>query len=152
MWLAAHRMPLHRRAVRAPDSVTRSPCTLSSGVGCAAIQHLARKGAKVYMGARNEEKAKAAIEKIQKAGLEPGNGEVVWLPLDYSDPRDAKKAAEAFLEKEERLDILGASAILSYMRDPDGPLTLGPCSELGRVVRPYFDRAQWNANVRLLAV
>ncbi|KAI0730003.1 NAD-P-binding protein [Fomitopsis betulina] len=64
------------------------------------------------MGARNEQKAKAAIEKIQKAGLEPGNGEVVWLPLDYSDPRDAKKAAEGFLEKEERLDILINSAAL----------------------------------------
>ena len=69
------------------------------------------------MGARNEEKAKAAIEKIQKAGLEPGNGEVVWLPLDYSDPRDAKKAAEAFLEKEERLDILGAYAVAFYLSD-----------------------------------
>ncbi|KAH9928811.1 NAD-P-binding protein [Fomitopsis serialis] len=84
----------------------------NSGVGCAAIQHLARKGAKVYMAARSEEKAKAAIEKVQKAGLEPGNGEVVWLPLDYSDPRDAKKAAEVFMEKEQRLDIVVNSAAL----------------------------------------
>lgn len=106
-------MSLHARCTR-QSRVSHSPCTCSSGVGCAAIQHLARKGAKVYMGARNEEKAKAAIEKIRKAGLEPGNGEVVWLPLDYSDPRDAKKAAEGFLEKEERLDILGELAIVSY--------------------------------------
>ena len=76
------------------------------------MQHLARKGAKVYMGARNEEKAKAAIEKIHKTGLAPGNGEVVWLPLDYSDPRDAKKAAEAFMEKEQRLDILGECVVV----------------------------------------
>lgn len=75
------------------------------------------------MGARNEQKAKAAIEKIQKAGLEPGNGEVVWLPLDYSDPRDAKKAAEGFLEKEERLDILSEFA-RPYLRPQ---LTSGLC-------------------------
>ncbi|KAJ3507525.1 hypothetical protein NLJ89_g6256 [Agrocybe chaxingu] len=39
-------------------------------------------------------------------GLGPGNGQVLWLKCDLSDPRDAKKAAQEFLAKEERLDIL----------------------------------------------
>ncbi|TFY67546.1 hypothetical protein EVJ58_g1568 [Rhodofomes roseus] len=47
----------------------------NSGVGCAAIQYLARRGAKVYMAARNEEKAKAAIEK-RPEGREEGSGGV----------------------------------------------------------------------------
>ncbi|KAI0073653.1 NAD-P-binding protein [Panus rudis PR-1116 ss-1] len=78
----------------------------NSGIGYAAVQHLARRGAKVYMGARSEEKAKAAIERLKKEGLGPGNGEVIWLPLDLSDPKEAKKAAEDFLTKEKRLDVL----------------------------------------------
>ncbi|OBZ78301.1 hypothetical protein A0H81_02445 [Grifola frondosa] len=79
----------------------------NSGIGFATLQYLARQGAKVYLGARSEQKAKAAIERLHKEGLGPRNGEVVWLNVDLSDPRDAKKAAEEFLTKEKRLDVLG---------------------------------------------
>ena len=71
------------------------------------MQHLARRGAKVYIGARSEERVKAAIERLHAEGLEPGNGELDWFQLDLSDPRKAKEGAEAFLAKEKRLDILG---------------------------------------------
>ncbi|CAL1709029.1 unnamed protein product [Somion occarium] len=56
--------------------------------------------------ARSEEKAKAAIERLKKEGLAPENGEVIWLELDLSDPKKAKKSAEHFLNKEKRLDVL----------------------------------------------
>lgn len=79
----------------------------SSGVGFAAIQRLARHGAKVYMGARDEKKARAAIQRLHAEGLGPGNGEVVWLSLDLSDPRKVVAAAEEFMQGEERLDVLG---------------------------------------------
>lgn len=59
------------------------------------------------MAGRNEEKGKAAIEKLKKEGLEPGNGDVVWLELELSDPRKAKSAAEEFRKVEKRLDVLG---------------------------------------------
>ena len=62
----------------------------------------------MYMAARNEAKAMEAIEELRAEGFEPGNGEVDWLKLDLSDPREAKKAAEAFMEREKRLDVLGA--------------------------------------------
>ncbi|KAE9398046.1 NAD(P)-binding protein [Gymnopus androsaceus JB14] len=78
------------------------------GTGLATVKHLAQAGAKVYMAARNEAKALEAIEKLKQEGLEPGNGQVEWLKLDLSDPREAKKAAQIFMEKEKRLDVLGS--------------------------------------------
>ena len=47
----------------------------------------------VYLAARNEERAKAAIESLHNAGLGQGGEhslrEVVWLKLDLGDPREA---------------------------------------------------------------
>ena len=63
----------------------------------------------MYMAARNEQKARDAIEELKKEGLEPGNGEILWLKLDLSDPRKAKGDAEQFLHKEAILDALGSS-------------------------------------------
>ncbi|KIK70104.1 hypothetical protein GYMLUDRAFT_994181 [Collybiopsis luxurians FD-317 M1] len=93
------------------------------GTGLATVRHLAKAGAKVYMAARNEAKAMEAIEKLKAEGLEPGNGQVDWLKLDLSDPREAKKAAEAFMEKEKRLDVLVNNAGLlagAYEKTSDG--------------------------------
>ena len=59
------------------------------------------------MGARNEKKAQDAIERLNKEGRGPRNGEVLWLDLDLSDPRKAKKSAEELLRKEKRLDVVG---------------------------------------------
>ena len=105
-------------------------CNSSAGVGFATIQHLARHGAKVYMAARNEQKAKAAIERLHADGLGPGNGEVIWLQLDLSNPRDVKKAAEEFLQKEQRLDILSmSSVVISAHCDPDSENLLSSDSQ-----------------------
>lgn len=63
------------------------------------------------MAARNEEKARTAIEEIEaELRSESDAGSVHWLRLDLSDPRLAKEAATEFTRKEERLDILGMSA------------------------------------------
>ncbi|KAK7683130.1 hypothetical protein QCA50_013803 [Cerrena zonata] len=85
----------------------------NAGIGLATVRHLARSGAKVYLGARNEEKAKAAIEKLKQEGLGPKNGEVIWLKLDLSDPKKAKEAALEFLEKEKKLDVLVNNAAMT---------------------------------------
>jgi hypothetical protein len=47
------------------------------------------------------------LAKLQHEGLGPGNGEVIWLKVDFGDMRSAKAAAEEFLKREQRLDILG---------------------------------------------
>ncbi|KAL4242399.1 NAD(P)-binding domain superfamily protein [Abortiporus biennis] len=78
----------------------------NANLGLHTIKHLARHGAKVYMGARSETRAKEAIEQLKAEGLGPGNGEVVWLKLDLSDPHKAKKGAEELLGLENRLDVL----------------------------------------------
>ena len=77
----------------------------SSGLGFATIQHLVRHGAKIYMAARSEAKAKDAIAKLDFGTGKKGT--VEWLELDLSDPKKAKESAERFMKLENRLDILG---------------------------------------------
>ena len=68
---------------------------------------LAVNGAKVYMGARSEKRAAAAIQKIQSAHPEiETKGLVEWLPLDLTIPADVVKSANEFKSKEDRLDLL----------------------------------------------
>ncbi|KAG7446779.1 NAD-P-binding protein [Guyanagaster necrorhizus] len=93
----------------------------NTGIGYWTVLHLARKGAKIYLAARNETKALDAIKSITEAGI--GSGEVIWLPFDLKDPRLAKKAAEDFLSREKRLDVLiNNAAFLTgpYNADQDG--------------------------------
>ncbi|KAF9486213.1 NAD(P)-binding protein [Pholiota conissans] len=78
----------------------------NTGIGYHTVKFLARKGAKVYLGARNEVKAREAIAQLEQEGL--GSGQVVWLQVNLADPQWAQMAAEDFLEKEKRLDILSA--------------------------------------------
>lgn len=77
----------------------------SQGIGYATVQHLARKGGKVYLGSRSEEKGKAAVAKLNEQGI--GTGQVVYFPCDFTTPQLAKQSAEGFLKLESRLDILG---------------------------------------------
>ncbi|PCH44941.1 NAD(P)-binding protein [Wolfiporia cocos MD-104 SS10] len=79
----------------------------AAGVGFAVVQQLARRGAKVYVAARDQPRADKAIERLRASGLGPGNGNIEYLYLDLDDPRTAKKSAEDFMQKEERLDVLG---------------------------------------------
>ncbi|KAJ7323334.1 NAD-P-binding protein [Mycena albidolilacea] len=83
----------------------------NTGIGYATIQMLARKGAKVYMAARDEGRATAAIKQLQSEDIKDGS--VHWHKLDLSDPRAAHKSAEEFLRKEQRLDILVNNAASS---------------------------------------
>lgn len=63
-------------------------------------------------------------DSIKEEGLTPGSGEVVRLELDLCDPRNAKKAAQEFMSKEDRLDVLIHNAAVliesSYEMLPDG--------------------------------
>ncbi|TFK73446.1 NAD(P)-binding protein [Pluteus cervinus] len=82
----------------------------NTGIGYAVVNGLARGGAKVYMAARNEAKATDAIAALEANGVKPGS--VVWLKLELSDLNEVKKAAEEFMSKETRLDILINNACL----------------------------------------
>ncbi|KZP08217.1 NAD(P)-binding protein [Athelia psychrophila] len=74
------------------------------------------------MAARNEFKAKAAIERLHTEGLGTNAGEVIWLKLDLASPRQTKEAAEYILSREQRLDILvnNAANVDKYTQTSDG--------------------------------
>jgi hypothetical protein len=67
---------------------------------------------KSTFGTRDETKAMGALAKLTEEGLCPGNGQVLWFSFDFSDPRLAKKAAEEFLKRETRLDILSMLSLI----------------------------------------
>ncbi|TFK72484.1 NAD(P)-binding protein [Pluteus cervinus] len=84
----------------------------NTGLGYAILKGLARGGAKVYMAARNETKATSAIAALEADGIKPGS--VVWLKLELSDLDGVVKAAEEFMSKETRLDILINNAAVHF--------------------------------------
>jgi len=94
----------------------------TSGIGFVTAQELARKGAKVYLAARNEQKASESLARLEREGTAPGNGPLAWLPLDLADPMLARKAAEEFLTREDRLDILVNNAAMTSADYHVGPL------------------------------
>ncbi|KAF8191213.1 hypothetical protein BJ912DRAFT_306073 [Pholiota molesta] len=84
----------------------------NTGIGYSTVKHLARKGAKVYLGARSEERGKAAVAKLQEEGI--GAGEVIYLHVDISTPLLAHQAAQGFLALESRLDVLVNNAAVIW--------------------------------------
>ena len=81
-----------------------------SGIGFETARILVHKGAKVYLAARNAEKAAACIKRLEDEGKDvQGYGEAIFHHLDLADPALAKQSAEEFLKKEERLDVLSTS-------------------------------------------
>ena len=81
----------------------------STGIGYPTALELARHGAKVYLACRNEAKALDAIERMHTECPKIEAGKVVWLSLDLMDLDGVVKAAEIFMNQEDRLDILGTS-------------------------------------------
>jgi hypothetical protein len=68
----------------------------------------------VYLATRNEQGTKDAIRQLEKEGV--NDGSLHWLKLELGDPRSAKSAAEEFLKKEDRLDILGVWHRLLFLQ------------------------------------
>ncbi|KAK7017209.1 NAD-binding protein [Favolaschia claudopus] len=134
----------------------------NTGIGYATIQILARRGAKVYMAARNESRAKEAIHKMQSDSEGLGEGSVEWLELDLSDPRSAARAAQMFLGKERRLDMLINNAAVSsgpFKLTSDGLLDIMVTNYLSHVVLingllPLLKQtaAEPNSDVRIIAL
>lgn len=69
------------------------------GLGQVLLSHNAR----VYMAARSEAKATAAIEEL-KTSTKKDN--IHWLKLDLGDLTSVRRAAEEFMEKEPELHVL----------------------------------------------
>ncbi|USP78028.1 uncharacterized protein yc1106_05302 [Curvularia clavata] len=76
----------------------------NNGLGKETVTQLAKHTpARIYLGARNEEKAKAAIADIKK---ESPNANIIFLKIDLASFSSIAKAVRVFLSENDRLDIL----------------------------------------------
>jgi NAD(P)-dependent dehydrogenase (short-subunit alcohol dehydrogenase family) len=85
----------------------------NKGIGLEIARQLAREGATVFLGARDEERGRAAAEKLRAEGLDARP-----LPLDVTDDASVAAAAAAVARDPGRLDILVNNAGVAL---DDGP-------------------------------
>ena len=79
------------------------------------------RGATVYLGARNEEKALDAVKSLEeevaaehaKVGQStPSPGKIIYHYCDIGTPVQAQESGENFIKRESRLDVLGMLVFL----------------------------------------
>ncbi|KAI1903660.1 hypothetical protein AGOR_G00029490 [Albula goreensis] len=75
----------------------------NTGIGKTTAVDLARRGARVILACRNQQRAMAAVIDIKR---ESGNDEVVYMHLDLASLQSVRSFAENFLKAETRLDLL----------------------------------------------
>jgi len=75
----------------------------NTGIGKETARELARRGARVVLACRSEEKTLPVIDEIR---AETGNAAVVFQALDLADLESVRRAAKELLENEERIDVL----------------------------------------------
>lgn len=82
----------------------------NTGIGKAIVLELALHNIdKVYMAARTESRALAAIEELKNQHEElRARDNIKFMKLDLTDLKGCAEAAREFLGRKERLDILGA--------------------------------------------
>ncbi|EPT03371.1 NAD-binding protein [Fomitopsis schrenkii] len=106
----------------------------NAGLGKETVKILMEHNAKVYMAARDENKARAAIEELKvKTGKE-----AIFLGLDLANLASVKKSAEEFLSKEKQLHVLlnnaGVTCVpLDWVTDDGYDMTFGT-----NVVGPFL--------------
>src|SRR2546422_11078257 len=80
----------------------------NKGIGFEVARQLARKGFRVFLGARNREAGRAAAEKLRREDEKERNNEghdvVTVLQIDVADAESVERAAEEFSRPRDRLD------------------------------------------------
>ncbi|XP_048853867.1 dehydrogenase/reductase SDR family member 13-like [Brienomyrus brachyistius] len=90
----------------------------NTGIGKATAKELARRGARVILACRNQERAEAAIRDVER---ETGSNQVVYLQLDLGSLQSVRSFADTFLKTEPRLDLLINNAgLVADGRTKDG--------------------------------
>lgn len=80
----------------------------NTGIGRVSAEELARRGARVHLACRSEEKTRPVIEGIRAAG-----GDAEFLHLDLADLDSVRASAESFLATSEPLHVLMNNAGLA---------------------------------------
>jgi NAD(P)-dependent dehydrogenase (short-subunit alcohol dehydrogenase family) len=73
----------------------------NTGIGRATAEALARRGARVWLACRSEEKTRPVLEAIRAGG-----GDARFLALDLADLASVRRAAEVFLASGDALTVL----------------------------------------------
>ncbi|KZT73289.1 NAD(P)-binding protein [Daedalea quercina L-15889] len=106
----------------------------NAGLGKETVKVLLERNAKVYMGARDEKKARVAIEELK----EQTGKEAIFLELNLANLASVRKSADEFLSKEKELHVLfnnaGVTCMpLDWVTDDGYDLTFGT-----NVVGPFL--------------
>lgn len=91
------------------------------------------RGAKVYFTARSKTKADLARDAIRSAHPEVDQDLLIWLPLDLTDLKSVRDAAEELASKEDKVDILSES---NKMKTSGSTVTYGVAEGSG-THQPY---------------
>jgi NAD(P)-dependent dehydrogenase (short-subunit alcohol dehydrogenase family) len=91
----------------------------NKGIGFEVVRQLARKGFRVFLGARKAEVGRAAAEKLRS------DGNVTFIKIDISKIDSVRRAAEEFSRQSDRLDALVNNAGILLDDDKD-VLTISP--------------------------
>jgi NAD(P)-dependent dehydrogenase (short-subunit alcohol dehydrogenase family) len=83
----------------------------NTGIGRVTAVDLAKRGARLYLAGRSEERTRPVVEEIRAAG-----GSAEFLPLDLGDLASVRACAEAFLCRDEPLALLVNNAGLAGAR------------------------------------
>ncbi|CAH1154862.1 unnamed protein product [Phaedon cochleariae] len=86
----------------------------NSGIGYEAALEIAKRGARVILACRNEDKAVQARDSIIR---ETGNSNVTFGLIDFSSLESIRQFAKQILANEKRLDILINNAGVGFLRD-----------------------------------
>lgn len=92
----------------------------NSGIGKATAVDLAKRGAKVYLACRNQERGEAAQKEVIRAS---GNKNVFYRQMDLASLDSVRAFAAEFLKEEQRLDVLVNNAGMvfpKYKQTKDG--------------------------------
>ncbi|KAI0477620.1 putative estradiol 17 beta-dehydrogenase [Xylariaceae sp. FL0804] len=96
----------------------------NSGIGKDIARLLYAVDAKVYVLCRSADKAQKAIQDIEKA-YPHSKGSLVFIACDLADLASVKAAADTFLTREKRLDVLFNNAgVMVGPTDPSKPIPL----------------------------
>lgn len=85
----------------------------NTGIGRVTARELARRGARVFLAGRSEERTAPVVEEIRR---ETGDDRAEFLPLDLADLASVRRCAEAFLARDLPLHVLVNNAGLAGAR------------------------------------